>query len=113
MNVGVGLERLIYFILSFLLLLHLVACLWLIIGVYQYGVEDSWVDDDLYASDHYDQYVISFYWAVTTITTVGYGDISANNNLERVFGTLIMLIGVLCFSFASGSLASILGSMDV
>ena len=50
---------------------------------------------------------------MTTITTVGYGDISANNNLERVFGTLIMLIGVLCFSFASGSLASILGSMDV
>ena len=112
MHISQGMERLLQFFMSFLLLMHLVACLWLIIGNYEYGHLPTWVDEDLYNSDNYDQYLISFYWAVTTITTVGYGDISANNNLERFFCSFIMLIGVICFSFASGSLASILGNMD-
>ncbi len=54
----------------------------------------------------------SFYFTVTTITTVGYGDISATNGLERFFSVVIMIIGVISFSFASGSLASILQNYD-
>lgn len=52
------------------------------------------------------------YWTVTTITTVGYGDIQAQNPIEMVFCSLIMLVGVISFSFANGSLASILTSYD-
>jgi len=40
--------------MTFLLVLHLVACLWLIIGKYEYGNQDSWVGDDLAVSDDYD-----------------------------------------------------------
>ena len=32
LNVGPGFERLVYFILSFLLVLHIATCLWLIVG---------------------------------------------------------------------------------
>jgi len=62
--------------------------------------------------DPLDQYLISLYWSVTTITTVGYGDISGVNNTERTFCALVMIVGVISFSFASGSLSSILQNFD-
>jgi hypothetical protein len=38
-----------------------------------------------------DQYLISVYWVVTTMTTVGYGDISAVNGYERGFSIFVMV----------------------
>ena len=46
------------------------------------------------------------------MTTVGYGDISGQNNLERFVSIFIMLVGVMAFSFATGSLSSIMASYD-
>jgi hypothetical protein len=57
-------------------------------------------------------YKVSFYWATATITTVGYGDIGGTNNTERVFCAIIMLFGVIAFSFANGSLTSIIQNVD-
>lgn len=53
-------------------------------------------------------YTIGLYWTITTITTVGYGDISATNTHERIVASIIMIIGVIAFSFAIGSLSSII-----
>ena len=93
-------------------MLHVATCLWLIIGRLEKDQNTTWMDGGLYESNNYDQYIESLYWAVTTITTVGYGDISANNNLEKIYCILVMIIGVICFSYASGSLSSILNSVD-
>jgi hypothetical protein len=60
-----------------------------------------------------EQYLTSFYFTVTTITTVGYGDISASTNGEKYFCILIMITGVVSFSVLSGSLANILSNYDV
>jgi hypothetical protein len=49
---------------------------------------------------------------MTTITTVGYGDISGHSMTERVVCIFLHLIGVLSYSFASGSLTSILTNYD-
>ena len=57
-------------------------------------------------------YTISYYFTVTTITTVGYGDISATGTLERIFAIILMMGGVFAFSFATGTLSSILSSFD-
>ena len=57
-------------------------------------------------------YLVSFYWTITTITTVGYGDISGTNSLERFFCSIMMLVGVISFTFANGSLASIIQNYD-
>jgi hypothetical protein len=46
------------------------------------------------------------------MTTVGYGDINGANTLERAVSICIMLIGVIAFSFATGSLSSILSNYD-
>jgi hypothetical protein len=43
---------------------------------------------------------------------VGYGDISASNELEMALSSVMMLIGVVSFSFANGTLASIISNQD-
>jgi Ion channel len=59
-----------------------------------------------------DMYTVSLYWVVQTIATVGYGDVSLINTNERCFALTIMIIGVLSFSYASGTLTSILMDLD-
>ena len=36
---------------------------------------------------------VSIYWAVTTMTTVGFGDITPHTPVGRVLATIMMLIG--------------------
>ena len=39
------------------------------------------------------QYLASVYWAVTTMTTVGYGDIAPVTDSERIFTVFAMIVG--------------------
>jgi hypothetical protein len=57
-------------------------------------------------------YIASYYFTVTTITTVGYGDITATQTQERSVAIFLMIFGVVAFSFATGTLSSILASFD-
>ena len=59
-----------------------------------------------------DTYLVSIYFVITTITTVGYGDLSATSPTERIFGIVLMLLGVIGFSFATGVLSSIISNYD-
>ena len=56
----------------------------------------------------YELYVTSFYFTVTIIMTVGYGDITAKSMAEKLLCILLMLIGVIAFSFATGLISSII-----
>jgi len=49
---------------------------------------------------------------VTTITTVGYGDISGTNTLERYVAVIIMVMGVVIFSVVSSSITQIINNFD-
>jgi Ion channel len=49
---------------------------------------------------------------MTTVATVGYGDVFAVNTFEYVFAIILMIIGVSAFTFVSGALSSILSSYD-
>ena len=75
--------------------------------------EGTWLEEfyDLQYTD-YQIYTTSFYWTITTITTVGYGDIYGVMPQEKIFCMLIMVIGVISFSFVSGSMSSIMTWID-
>lgn len=46
------------------------------------------------------------------MTTVGYGDMSGKTQLEETFCIGLMIFGVFFFSMISGSLSSILSTLD-
>jgi hypothetical protein len=57
-------------------------------------------------------YAAGTYFTMQTLTTVGYGDIAIVRMDEIMVVTLLQFIGVLCFSFASGSLTSLISNTE-
>uniref|UniRef100_A0A7S2GCY9 Cyclic nucleotide-binding domain-containing protein n=1 Tax=Haptolina brevifila TaxID=156173 RepID=A0A7S2GCY9_9EUKA len=58
------------------------------------------------------QYLYSIYWSLTTMSTVGYGDITPVNDRERWFATMSLVVGALSFAFINGNVVSLLSSLD-
>ena len=43
--------------------------------------------------------LISMYFMMTSLSTVGFGDLYPKSNFERIFGSIILLSGVAIFSY--------------
>jgi len=56
--------------------------------------------------------IVSSYFILTTLTTVGYGDYVATNNAERFVVIFIMLLGVGMFSYVMGNLNELISSYE-
>jgi hypothetical protein len=54
----------------------------------------------------YRKAVVSSYFILTTLTTVGYGDISPTSKDERIFMTVILLFGVAFYAYIMGTFTS-------
>lgn len=108
-----NIEKLIYFLLGFLVLTHISACIWYFIAKLQNFSPESWVYRLGYLDQSYfDLYILSVYWTLTTVTTVGYGDVSSCSTPERFYNLFMMAFGVLMYSFAIGSLTTIVANLD-
>jgi voltage-gated potassium channel len=57
-------------------------------------------------------YIKSFYWALSTLTTVGYGDITPTNDTGRIYTCLIMIIGVGMYGVIIGSITRMIANLD-
>lgn len=98
--------------------IHIFTCLWMFIA--NFSKERSWltlkqeqiIDQGEKIEGNVQAYFLSLYFVTQTFTTVGYGDVNPSNTLERCFVVVLMLAGVFAFSFASGSLASIMQNYD-
>ena len=72
-------------------------------------IENNWIAKDFGSMDQASSshlYLSSIYFTITTITTVGYGDFSAVSFTEKIINIFIMIMGVIGFSYASGSFTS-------
>lgn len=58
--------------------------------------------------DHLKQIILASYFAFTTLSTVGLGDLHARSDFERVFLAFIFLFGVLIFSIIMRNFSEIL-----
>jgi hypothetical protein len=55
---------------------------------------------------------VCIYYALTTLSTVGYGDYFPVNTGERIFAVILMLGGVAFFSYIMGNFIEILTSYE-
>eukprot|EP01043_Picozoa_sp_COSAG02_P015937 COSAG02_NODE_691_length_18445_cov_23.541099_2_plen_929_part_00 len=52
------------------------------------------------------RYMTAMYWALMTLSTVGYGDYTAHTDLEKIWSMVSMLFGALIFAAITGSLSA-------
>jgi len=60
-----------------------------------------------------EKYLAGIYWAMTTLSTVGYGDITPKTDEERIYAMVAMVIGGSLYGYVIGSVTSIVTGMDV
>ncbi|KAK9141916.1 hypothetical protein Syun_011316 [Stephania yunnanensis] len=52
-------------------------------------------------------YTYSIYWSITTLTTVGYGDIHAENTREKIFNIFYMIFNIGLTSYLIGNMTNL------
>ena len=60
------------------------------------------------------RYVTAMYWAITTMSTIGYGDItpSTENNAEMLFTAMVEFLGMFVFSYTVSNMAELVGNLN-
>ena len=102
--------RVVILLFTLLYCAHLIGCLFWMLGE-QSSEATTWVDSAQGSRLHEDsslleKYLLTLYWAITTLTTVGYGDISATNSGEMVFCIAIMVLGAVLYAIVLGSVTA-------
>ena len=91
--------------ISVLFLVHLMACLWYLTAKIEDFSPDTWVvRDNINNASNIELYITSIYWTFTTLTTVGYGDITPYTIIEKLLALCWMVFGVGFYSFTIGNL---------
>ena len=75
--------------------------------IIMYGALAIFFADRYYQSKGSTGILEAIYWAVVTITTVGYGDIVPSSGIGKVFALMIILSGPALLSLLTASIASI------
>ena len=105
--------RIIRFLSLILLTVHWISCGWFFIGYADGFPPDSWmVAAGITEAPIFDQYIRSLYWTITTMTTVGYGDITPGRTIEYVMAMIVMALGASTYAFIIGSVASLFSNID-
>uniref|UniRef100_A0A7N6A4S3 Voltage-gated inwardly rectifying potassium channel KCNH2 n=1 Tax=Anabas testudineus TaxID=64144 RepID=A0A7N6A4S3_ANATE len=106
---------------TFALIAHWLACIWYAIGNVEKNGSIGWLHtlgDQL--GKHYndsipgsgpsikDKYVTALYFTFSSLTSVGFGNVSPNTNSEKIFSICVMLIGSLMYASIFGNVSAII-----
>ncbi|KAF7649829.1 hypothetical protein LDENG_00135370 [Lucifuga dentata] len=113
---------------TFALIAHWLACIWYAIGNVERtsstrigALKIGWLDnlaDQI--GKHYndsdaasgpsikDKYVTALYFTFSSLTSVGFGNVSPNTNPEKIFSICVMLIGSLMYASIFGNVSAII-----
>lgn len=88
----------------FFLIAHICSCIMILLGQYlEFSEENTWIKsnylNDKSKFDYMEIYFLSFYFIISTLITVGYGDIIATNIYERIFCIVLLILGCLFYSY--------------
>ncbi|CAI0394270.1 unnamed protein product [Linum tenue] len=88
---------------------HCAACLFFLLAEENHGGK-TWIDDFAKYGDETNiwlRYTVAVYWSATTMTTVGYGDLRAENTRERIFITGYMLFNLGLTAYLIGNMTDL------
>lgn len=106
-----GAAVLLLLMATFALIAHWLACIWYAIGNMERSLNTNipkigWLDQLANQTHQYynsndihsgptikSKYVTALYFTFSSLTSVGFGNVSPNTNSEKIFSILIMLIG--------------------
>ncbi|XP_022117084.1 potassium voltage-gated channel subfamily H member 8 isoform X4 [Pieris rapae] len=110
--------------LSFTLLAHWLACIWFIIAEkeIEHHKNESWdlgwinnlaerLKIPIGNISHSESYVTALYFTCSSLTSVGFGNVSANTLPEKIFSILVMLVGALMHAVVFGNVTAIIQRM--
>lgn len=93
---------------------HWFACIWHLLAVYEesdYIV--TWLKQaGLSDADWSERYITSIYWAITTMITVGYGDITPLTPPEKLYAIACMLLACGVFGYTMNRIGNIFQSFE-
>ncbi len=92
--------RLVYFIYWLAIAVHWLATGWLALR----GIPQG--------ADRWTLYLRSLYWCISTITTIGYGDITPANNAQIVYAMIVMIFGVGMYGYVIANISTIIGNLQ-
>lgn len=102
------------FVFLTVIVAHWMACAWHMIKIIEDDTTNNWVIGYL-GSDHdlntFEIYICALYWAVMTMSTIGYGDVVAKTTSERVVATMGMFIGSSIFAYIVGAVTGTVATM--
>ncbi|KAM3864100.1 potassium voltage-gated channel subfamily H member 6a [Diretmus argenteus] len=113
---------------TFALIAHWLACIWYAIGNVERtssarigAMKIGWLDnlaeqigkhfndsDPASGPSIKDKYVTALYFTFSSLTSVGFGNVSPNTNPEKIFSICVMLIGSLMYASIFGNVSAII-----
>ncbi|XP_061761516.1 potassium voltage-gated channel subfamily H member 6a isoform X3 [Nerophis ophidion] len=113
---------------TFALIAHWLACIWYAIGNVERtssarmgALKIGWLDnlaeqigkqyndsDVASGPSNKDKYVTALYFTFSSLTSVGFGNVSPNTNPEKIFSICVMLIGSLMYASIFGNVSAII-----
>ena len=95
-----NLIRLLLFVYWLVILVHITACGWIVMR------------EQIPVVNPNSSYIEALYWSVTTLTTIGYGDIVPHNHPQMLYAIFIMLIGFVMMGYLIGNISGLLNRSD-
>ena len=112
-TVKYSLQQIAKFMIGMIIICHWIACVWRFVTVFD-TENTSWIIVNDYADfDVGELYFVCVYWALQTISTIGYGDVANPNTvLERIIAIIAMIIGSIVWAYLMGVIVSNAVSLD-
>lgn len=111
-----GIKSLIVLFLIILLISHLIACIWSFVSNPEFDYNNShetWIKaKKIVDKEWYVTYLYSFYWSIITVMTVGYGDITPQNEIETITAFTSILFGCMVFAYSINKIGSIIQDIN-
>ncbi|GFY99797.1 K+ transporter 1 [Actinidia rufa] len=89
---------------------HCAGCFYYLLAAHYHDPTKTWIGasmNDFLEQSLWIRYVTSIYWSITTLTTVGYGDLHAQNTREMIFDIFYMLFNLGLTSYLIGNMTNL------